>query len=293
MEWGSGAATTPHSTTWHVASPATSGRWPTRWARSWWVPASSRRSRAWASATSSSTRAGPGRSGGSSTTACFRRTSRATEAPDELAVLLRLAVVPEAGLLEDAVRGARLRQRVGDHGGHPLVRERLGEHRPRGRGRQAAFAPLGGNLVAELDDAAHGRTLEATPADQLRGVSGDEQASSPRRAGRVRGKRVSRVLQRAGEGGPAGHDVVAKRSGERVVAGQCCVDQRQLAADEADHGAEPVTRSRPSSPTLRALRPATSSRSSSPTSSRRQPCTTRTWSPSSPWRSAEISVLSS
>ena len=57
--WGSGAATTPSSPTWRAASPATSARWPRRWARPCSPPACWRRSRASASATCSSTRGGP------------------------------------------------------------------------------------------------------------------------------------------------------------------------------------------------------------------------------------------
>src|SRR5688500_1491370 len=88
--------------------------------------------------------------------------------PDDLATVPRLAVVGEAGPLEDAVRGALLRQRVGNHERDLLVGERLGEHRLCGCGCETPAAPALGDLVSKLDDPVAGRALEATPADQLR-----------------------------------------------------------------------------------------------------------------------------
>jgi hypothetical protein len=61
-----------------------------------------------------------------------------------------------------------------------LVGEGLGDHGPCRCGGQSPPAPALGDLVADLDDAPVGWALEAAPADELRRVTRDEQARTPR-----------------------------------------------------------------------------------------------------------------
>jgi len=89
------------------------------------------------------------------------------------------------------------------------------------------------DLVSELDDAVLQRPLEASQANQFRRVAGDEEASAPQRSARICGESISRGLQRLGERRPAGNDIVAERSGERVITRERGVDQMKLGAQEA------------------------------------------------------------
>ena len=179
---------------------------------------------------------------GPSSTLTHRCRTGEREAPDDLVVLLSLSFEPEAGLLEDAVRGVALRQRVGDHRRDPLVGERLREHRPRRRRGETAPPPRFGDLESDLDDTVFRRTFETAPADQLRRISCHEKASAPGRSAWVRGKGIAGGLQRLGKRRPAGDDVVAERFCEHVVTRQRGLHQRELGTDETDHGGQLLTR---------------------------------------------------
>ena len=98
------------------------------------------------------------------------------------------------------------------------------------------------DLVSKLDDAVRRRSLEATPADELQRVAGDEETRAPGRSARVRGDGISGGLERGSERCPAGHDIVAEHRSQRVVAHESCVQQMQIGADEANHRHELFTR---------------------------------------------------
>jgi two-component system response regulator DesR len=161
---------------------------PTRAGSSHRTPAPFPRPRT-AGGSGSATRAGsaPGRPDGGLLTSDSSRgplvpSPRADErvAPDELAVLAVVPVVAEADLLQDAVGGVALRQRVGDHPRDPLVGEGLGDHGPGRRGGQTPPSPAPGDLATDLDDTSSGRAREAAPADQLRRLTRDDEARTPR-----------------------------------------------------------------------------------------------------------------
>lgn len=82
--------------------------------------------------------------------------------------------------------------------------------------RESTPPPGFGDLVSKLDDAVHRRSLEATPADELRRVADDEETRVPGRSARVRGDGISGGLERGSERCPAGHDIVAERRSQRV-----------------------------------------------------------------------------
>jgi len=105
-----------------------------------------------------------------------------------------LCIVVEAGLLQDAVGGIAVRQCVSDDRPDARVGERLGEHRARRRGGESTPPPGFGDLVSKLDDAVRRRSLEATPADELLRVAGDEETRAPQNDPLVFAATASRVV---------------------------------------------------------------------------------------------------
>ena len=168
--------------------------------------------------------------------ATLTRSAGEREAPDDLAVLVRLSVVLEACLLEDAVRGARLRQRVGDNHRYALVGERLREHRPCRRASETAPAPDFGDLVPSSTTPSLGGLLKPPQPTSSRGSPAMKKRAPQAELLAFAASASPCALQRSWERRPAGHDVVAKRSCERVVVRQRGVDQMGLDADETDHG---------------------------------------------------------